>query len=52
MTTDGVTEPGERAGMVGAVGQAPHGFTAQSQPTTTTVPVIPLWERPHVGACR
>ncbi|MEY9993666.1 hypothetical protein ABIE67_005698 [Streptomyces sp. V4I8] len=51
MTTDRVMEPGERAGVVGAGGQ-PHGFTAQGRPTTTTVLVIPLWERPREGVCR
>lgn len=50
MTTDGVMEPRERAGVVGAGGQ-PHGFTAQGR-STTTVPVIPLWERPREGVCR
>ncbi|MFE7269090.1 hypothetical protein [Streptomyces sp. NPDC057623] len=51
MTTDGVMEPGERAGMADAAGQ-PHGLTAQSRPTTTTVPVIPLWERTREGVRR
>jgi hypothetical protein len=51
MTTDGVVEPGERAAAMGGSGQ-PHGFTAQGRPATTTVPVIPLWERPREGVCR
>ncbi|MFC5215422.1 hypothetical protein [Streptomyces coerulescens] len=53
MTTDVVTEPGERAAAAGA-GRQPHGFAAQGggRPLTTTVPVLPLWERPREGACR
>lgn len=52
MTTDVVTEPRERAVAAGA-GRQPHGFATQGgRPLTTTVPVLPLWERPRKGACR
>lgn len=51
MTIDGVREPGTRGVAVGAVRQ-PHRVAALGRPMTTTVPVIPLWERPREGACR
>lgn len=51
MTTGGVTEPRDRAGAVGAV-RPSHWFAAQGRRTATTVPVMPLWERPREGACR
>lgn len=52
MTIDVVTEPRERAAAAGA-GRQPHGVAAQGgRPLTTTVPVLPLWERPRKGACR
>ncbi|GHH13301.1 hypothetical protein [Streptomyces lanatus] len=54
MTTDVVTEPGERAVAVGCGRQQPYGFAAAQggRPLTTTVPVLPLWERPREGVCR
>lgn len=51
MTVGGVRESRERAGVVGAV-RRPGGFVVQGRPMTTTVPVMPLWERPREGVCR
>ncbi|MFJ8634438.1 DUF5682 family protein [Streptomyces sp. NPDC093568] len=37
---------------VGVVRQSGGGAAQGGRPGTTTVPVIPLWERPREGACR
>jgi hypothetical protein len=47
MTTDWLSEPGERADRADAARDG-HGFRAEDGPTTT-VPVIPLWERLRTG---
>jgi hypothetical protein len=47
MTTDGLREPRERAEAADVVRHMP-GLRAEGRPTTT-VPVIPLWERVHKG---
>ncbi|ELS55666.1 hypothetical protein [Streptomyces viridochromogenes] len=45
-----MSESEQRDGAVGA-GRQQTALRAQGRPTTT-VPVIPLWERPREGACR
>ncbi|MBT2421410.1 hypothetical protein J7F01_00525 [Streptomyces sp. ISL-22] len=45
-----MSESEERGEAVGAGRQQPA-LRAHGRPTTT-VPVIPLWERPREGACR
>jgi hypothetical protein len=47
MTTDCLSEPGERAEAADAVRDG-RGPRAEGRPTTT-VPVIPLWERLRKG---
>ncbi|MDN0195227.1 hypothetical protein NW895_09320 [Streptomyces sp. S.PNR 29] len=47
MTSDWLSEPGERAETVDA-GRDGRGCRAEDGPTTT-VPVIPLWERLRTG---
>ncbi|MBC2901356.1 hypothetical protein [Streptomyces cupreus] len=43
MTTDGLREPGERVQAADSAGQG-EGLRVEGRPTTT-VPVIPLWQR-------
>ncbi|MEV0169525.1 hypothetical protein AB0I00_00165 [Streptomyces sp. NPDC050803] len=45
MTTEGLREPGEKAQEAEAMGRGQgHGLRADGR-LTTTVPVMPLWER-------
>ncbi len=45
MKTDGLSEPTPRTEAAGTISDGPR---AEGRPTTT-VPVIPLWERPRGG---
>lgn len=49
MATEGLKEPGEGAHAVGAEREW-RGLRAEKG-RTTTVPVIPLWNRPRTGVC-
>ncbi|MFF3329322.1 hypothetical protein ACFYWX_07100 [Streptomyces sp. NPDC002888] len=44
MTTEGLVEPGEGRGEVVASGRDGRGLRAEDRPTTT-VTVVPLWDR-------